>query len=74
MTSLTTGLAFLPFIFAGAIPGTELIYPMATVIVGGMVTVNLFNLLILPVLYLRYGKNNNSLSDPTQPATTVGSN
>ncbi len=74
MTSLTTGLAFLPFIFAGAIPGTELIYPMATVIVGGMVTATLFNLFILPALYLRYGKNNNSLSDPTQPATTVGSN
>ncbi len=57
MTSLTTGLAFLPFIFAGAIPGIELIYPMAAVIVGGMVTATLFNLFILPILYLRFGKN-----------------
>jgi Cu/Ag efflux pump CusA len=74
MTTLATGLAFLPFIFAGAIPGTELIYPMATVVIGGMVTVTLFNLFILPILYLRFGTDNSSLSDPTQPATTVESN
>jgi Cu/Ag efflux pump CusA len=73
MTTITTGLAFLPFIFAGAIPGTEVIYPMATVVIGGMITVTLFNLFILPVLYLRYGADNRSLSDPTQPATSVES-
>ncbi len=55
MTSLITGAAFLPFIFAGSSPGIELIYPMAAVIVGGMVTATLFNLFVLPYIYLRYG-------------------
>jgi len=58
MTALATGLTFLPILFAGVIPGTEMIYPMAAVIVGGMVTTILFTLFILPVLYLRYGKKN----------------
>lgn len=74
MTALTTMLAFLPFLFAGTIPGTEMIYPMAAVIVGGMVTTTLFNLFILPVLYLRYGKKIAQKNDSTQPATAVGSN
>jgi len=74
MTCLTTGVAFLPFLFAGKIPGTELIYPMAAVIVGGMVTTLFFNLFVLPVLYLKYGKKTSPKSDSSQPATAVGSN
>jgi len=56
MTALTTGLALLPLILAGDIPGQEIEYPMAVVILGGLVTSTLLNLLVVPTLYLRFGK------------------
>ena len=71
MTSLTTGLVFLPFLVAGAIPGIEVIYPLAVVIVGGMVTATLFNLFVLPILYLRFGDNKSSAGNPAQPSAAA---
>jgi Cu/Ag efflux pump CusA len=56
MTALTTGLALLPLIIAGDIPGQEIEYPMAIVILGGLITSTLLNLLVVPTLYLRFGK------------------
>jgi len=56
MTALTTGLALLPLILAGNIPGQEIEYPMAIVILGGLITSTLLNLLVVPTLYLHFGK------------------
>ena len=56
MTALTTGLALLPLIIAGDIPGQEIEYPMAIVILGGLITSTLLNLLVVPTLYLHFGK------------------
>jgi Cu/Ag efflux pump CusA len=56
MTALTTGLALVPLIVTGNIPGQEIEYPMAIVILGGLVTSTLLNLLVVPSLYLRFGK------------------
>jgi Cu/Ag efflux pump CusA len=56
MTALTTGLALVPLVLAGDIPGQEIEYPMAIVILGGLVTSTLLNLLVVPTLYLRFGK------------------
>jgi len=56
MTALTTGLALVPLVLAGNIPGQEIEYPMAIVILGGLITSTLLNLLVLPTLYLRFGK------------------
>ena len=56
MTVLTTGLALVPLIVAGNIPGQEIEYPMAIVILGGLVTATLLNLFVVPSLYLRFGK------------------
>jgi len=55
MTATTTGLALLPLVLAGSIPGNEIELPMAVVILGGLVTSTLLNLLIIPPLYLRFG-------------------
>jgi Cu/Ag efflux pump CusA len=60
MTALTTGLALIPLVLAGPIPGQEIEHPMATVILGGLVTSTLLNLLVVPVIYLRFGKGKNA--------------
>jgi Cu/Ag efflux pump CusA len=64
MTALTTGLALVPLAIAGDQPGHEIEHPMALVILGGLVTSTLLNLLVVPTLYLRFGK-------PRQQATVV---
>jgi CzcA family heavy metal efflux pump len=56
MTVLTTGLALLPLIIGGEISGQEIEYPMAIVILGGLITATLLNLLVVPSLYLRFAK------------------
>jgi CzcA family heavy metal efflux pump len=56
MTALTTGLALIPLVLAGNIPGQEIEFPMAIVILGGLVTSTLLNLLVVPTLYLRFAK------------------
>ena len=63
MTALTAGLALVPLVIAGSIPGHEIEHPMAIVILGGLVTSTLVNLFIVPALYLVYGNRNL----PSQP-------
>ena len=56
MTALATGLALLPLVVTGQKPGHEVEYPLAVVILGGLVTSTLLNLFLLPPLYLRFGR------------------
>jgi Cu/Ag efflux pump CusA len=56
MTTGAAGLAILPLIIFGDLPGHEIEYPMAVVILGGLVTSTLLNLFILPAFYLRFGR------------------
>ena len=56
MTTLTTALALVPLLVSGQIPGQEIEYPLAIVIVGGLITSTLINLFVVPSLYLRFGK------------------
>jgi CzcA family heavy metal efflux pump len=56
MTATTTGLALLPLLIAGTIPGHEIEHPMAVVILGGLLTSTTLNLLVVPALYLRFGR------------------
>jgi Cu/Ag efflux pump CusA len=56
MTALTAGLALVPLVVAGEIPGHEIEHPMAIVILGGLVTSTLVNLFIVPSLYLVFGR------------------
>jgi Cu/Ag efflux pump CusA len=55
MTALVTGLGLLPLAIGSGDPGREIEGPMAIVILGGLVTSTLLNLLVLPTLALRYG-------------------
>ncbi len=56
MTALVTGLGLLPLALGSGAPGREIEGPMAIVILGGLVTSTLLNLLLLPALAQRYGK------------------
>jgi len=64
MTTLATGLALVPLVSAGRIPGHEIEYPMAVVILGGLVTSTLLNLFVVPSLYLRFGRGKGALPAP----------
>ncbi len=68
MTVLTTGLALVPLIATGTIPGQEIEHPMAVVILGGLVTSTFLNLFVVPSLYLRFGKSRESMAEVTAPA------
>lgn len=54
MTAFAVGFAVLPLVFAGPMPGLEILHPMAVVILGGLVTTTLLSLFVMPALYLRY--------------------
>jgi Cu/Ag efflux pump CusA len=57
MLGLTAGIALVPLLLAGNIPGNEIEYPMAIVILGGLLTSELLNLFFVPMLYLHFGKS-----------------
>ncbi len=56
MTALTAGLALIPIVIAGNIPGHEIEHPMTIVILGGLITSTLVNLFIVPALYMVFGR------------------
>jgi CzcA family heavy metal efflux pump len=68
MTAATTGLALVPLVVAGSIPGNEIEHPMAVVIVGGLVTATLLNLFVVPSLYLRFGSKSETYKSGLQNA------
>jgi Cu/Ag efflux pump CusA len=56
MTALVTALAMLPIAFNSDNPGREIMGPMAAIIVGGLASSTLLNLLLLPAILLRFGR------------------
>jgi Cu/Ag efflux pump CusA len=56
MTALVTALGLLPLALGSGDPGREVEGPMAIVILGGLVTSTVLNLLVLPTLAFRYGR------------------
>jgi Cu/Ag efflux pump CusA len=56
MTAIVTALGLLPLALGSGQPGKEIEGPMASIIVGGLVTSTILNLLILPSIMLHFGK------------------
>jgi Cu/Ag efflux pump CusA len=56
MTATVTALGLLPLAIGSGEAGREIEGPMALVILGGLVTSTILNLLVLPTLALRYGR------------------
>lgn len=55
MTALTAALALVPLALAAGEPGNEIQSPMAQVILGGLASSTLLNLVLVPVLFSRWG-------------------
>ncbi len=51
MTALTTGIGLVPLVIGGSLPGKEILFPVATVVVGGLVTSTLGEFLLRPGLF-----------------------
>ena len=56
MTALVTALGLMPLALGSGEPGREIEGPMAAIIVGGLVTSTILNLLILPTVLLHFGR------------------
>jgi CzcA family heavy metal efflux pump len=56
MTAMAAGLALIPLAVGGGQSGSEIQTPMAIVILCGLMTSTLLNMVVVPVLYLRYGR------------------
>ena len=56
MTAMAAGLALIPLAMAAGESGSEIETPMAIVILCGLTTSTLLNMVVVPTLYLRYGQ------------------
>ena len=56
MTAMAAGLALIPLALGGGKAGSEIQTPMAIVILCGLMTSTLLNMVVVPTMYLRYGR------------------
>src|ERR671917_1496668 len=56
MTALVTGVGLIPLALGANEPGKEIQQPMAVVILGGIVTSTFLNMIVIPALYLKFGR------------------
>ena len=66
MTALCAGLGLFPLAIAGNKPGHEIEYPLAVVILGGLATSTVLNLLLMPSLYARFGRTRRDMDVPDE--------
>lgn len=56
MTALVAAFALIPLMLAGGEPGKEILYPVAVVIFGGLISSTLLDTLLTPVMFHRWGE------------------
>ena len=56
MTALTSGIGLVPLAMSPGEPGRELLYPVATVIIGGLISNTLLDFLVTPGLFFAFGR------------------
>src|SRR3546814_4721850 len=63
MTALVASLGFVPMAIASG-AGAEVQKPLATVVIGGLISAILLTLFLLPTLYARYGRRETDIPPP----------
>jgi Cu/Ag efflux pump CusA len=56
MTALAAGIALIPLLLAAHEPGKEILHPVAVVIVGGLVSSSLLDLMVTPAVFYLFGQ------------------
>lgn len=56
MTALTAGIALVPLVLTAGEPGKEILYPVATVIIGGLISSTLLDFFVHPALFWTFGR------------------
>ena len=56
MTALTSGIGLVPLVLASGEPGKEILYPVATVILGGLISSTLLDFFVHPALFWLFGR------------------
>ncbi len=78
MTALTAGIGLVPLVVGGQQPGKEILYPVATVILGGLITSTVCEYIVHPGIFFRFsgkdaelltGKHGDEWDDPEEEAT-----
>jgi cobalt-zinc-cadmium resistance protein CzcA len=64
MTSLVASLGFLPMALSHG-SGAEVQRPLATVVIGGLITATLLTLIVLPILYTYFEKDESKITSTT---------
>ena len=72
MTAACAALALLSLVLKGTVPGHEIEYPMAVVILGGLATSTLLNLFLMPSLYCRFGRSRATTGTELRPEHDLG--
>ncbi len=68
MTALASGFGLIPLALGGGEPGNEIQTPMAIVILFGLLSSMLLNMIVVPALYLRWGRPTPAHDSPPDPA------
>jgi CzcA family heavy metal efflux pump len=56
MTALTAGLALLPLVLSKGAPGKEILHPVSTVILGGLISSTLLDIVVTPAVFWKFGR------------------
>ena len=56
MTALSAGIAMIPLVMAAGEPGKEILHPVAVVIVGGLISSTLLDLVVTPAVFYAFGR------------------